>query len=299
MAEIAVVGSLNVDTTLRVARLPGVGETVPGTSIQTDTGGKGANQAVAAARLGREVAMVGAVGYDEAGDRLLSALGEAGVGVESVSRTGGSPTGQAFIVVDDTAENTIVVVAGANGTVAPGDLEAALLEEAEVTMLQLEIPLDTVAAAAAASRGMVVLNPAPAMSLDDALLAEVDVLVPNETELADLAGGPVPSGPDEAAAAARSLHGPGAVVVTIGAAGAVVVEGGSSVHLPAPPVRAVDPTAAGDAFCAGLADGLVRGLPLVEAARWAVFCGAVTVTRPGAQASLPDRDEVERLEAAT
>jgi len=158
--------------------------------------------------------------------------------------------------------------------------------------------METVAAAARAAQGIVLLNPAPARRLDPAVLDVVDVLVPNESELALLTGGGTPESVDEAAAAAAAVMGPGAVVVTLGDRGAVVVEGGVATHVPARRVQAVDPTAAGDSFCAGLADGLVRGLSLVEATRWAVLCGAVTVTRPGAQASLPTRSDVERLEAS-
>lgn len=297
MAEIAVVGSLNLDTTVRVDRLPAPGATVLGTGYQTDTGGKGANQAVAAARLGRSVAMVGAVGSDEAGDRLLAALSRDGVSVEAVARLEGVPTGRAFITVDETADNTIVVVPGANAAMAAGHVEASasLLADAPVTMLQLEIDASALGRAAALAGGTVVLDPAPAGPIDPAVLERVDVLVPNRGELARLAGDADLDGLDEVAAAAGALETPAAVVVTLGAGGALVVAGGSVEHVPAPSVQAVDPTAAGDAFCAGLADGLVRDLPLVEAARWAVLCGALTVTRPGAQASLPERADVERL----
>ena len=298
MPEITVVGSLNLDATVRVPRLPLPGETVMGRGHAHDTGGKGANQAVAAARLGRTVEMVGMVGRDDAGNRLLAALDAAGVGTATVRRSPSLATGLALIMVDDAAENTIVVIPAANGALAPGDLDAAVIGDAAVVLLQLEIPLETVEAAAALARGTVVLNPAPAGPLPAGLLSRVDVLVPNRTELALLAGAEPPETVDEAGALARSLAGPKGVVVTLGSAGALVVAGGQTTHVLAPRVNAVDPTGAGDAFCAGLADALVGGAGLVDATRWAVRCGAAAVTRRGAQASLPTRAEVEALEEA-
>jgi len=295
MPDITVVGSLNLDATVRVPRLPLPGETVMGRGHAHDTGGKGANQAVAAARLGRTVEMVGMVGRDDAGNRLLAALDAAGVGTATVRRSASLATGLALIMVDDFAENAIVVIPAANGALAPGDLDAAVIAGAQVVLLQLEIPLETVEAAAALATGTVVLNPAPAHPLPAGLLSRADVLVPNRTELALLAGAAPPAGIEEAAALARSLQGPKGVVVTLGADGALVVIGEEAAHVPAPRVTAVDPTGAGDAFCAGLADALVGGADLVAATRWAVRCGAAAVTRRGAQASLPTRVEVEAL----
>jgi ribokinase len=297
--EIAVVGSLNLDTTVQVSRLPLPGETVLGSGHFDDTGGKGANQAVAAARLGRDVAMVGMVGADDAGHRLRSSLESAGVDIRSVRLSDDVPTGMAVITVDDAGENMIVVDPAANGAFGPAELEPSLeaVATATVVVLQLEIPIETVAAAIAATTGTVVLNPAPAADLPDGLLADVDVFVPNATELARYAGVAVPSGPDDAIDAALGLSGPGAVVVTLGGDGAVVVGVGDPVHVPAPEITPVDPTAAGDAFCGGLADALVRGESLVDAVRWAVRCGAVTATRWGAQAALPTRDDVLALGA--
>lgn len=295
--EIAVVGSLNLDTTLRVPRLPLPGETVLGTGRFSDTGGKGANQAVAAARLGRSVAMVGAVGDDDAGVALLRSLVEAGVDTSAVGVLDGIGSGMAVISVADTAENTIVVDPGANGALDPQQVRRAaeILSTAAVTLAQLEVPIGAVATAAVLTGGRFVLNPAPAGPIPADILERVSVLVPNASELGVLAGDAPPGGADEAARMARAVRGPGAVVVTLGADGAVVVEGRRVVHVPAPSVVAVDPTAAGDAFCGGLADGLVRGLDLVDAVRWAVRCGAVAATRWGAQASLPNRGDVEAL----
>jgi ribokinase len=295
MPEITVVGSLNLDATVRVPRLPLPGETVMGRGHAHDTGGKGANQAVAAARLGRRVEMVGMVGRDDAGNRLLAALDAAGVGTATVRRSPSLATGLALIMVDDAAENTIVVIPAANGALSPDDLDSAVIGSAAVVLLQLEIPLETVEAAVGLARGKVVLNPAPAHPLPASLLSRVDVLVPNRTELALLAGAELPTTVEEAAVLARSLSGPRGVVVTLGAEGALVVAGGQATHVPAPRVNAVDPTGAGDAFCAGLADALVDGADLVAATRWAVRCGAAAVTRRGAQASLPTRAEVEAL----
>jgi ribokinase len=299
--EIAVVGSLNLDTTVQVSRLPLPGETVLGSGHFDDTGGKGANQAVAAARLGRDVAMVGMVGADDAGHRLRSSLEAAGVDIHSVRLSEEVPTGMAVITVDDAGENMIVVDPAANGAFGPAELDpySGVVASAGVVVLQLEIPLDTVASAIAAATGTVVLNPAPAAELPAGLLDEVDVFVPNATELARYVGSGVPSNADEAIEAALGLDGPRAVVVTLGGDGAVVVGDGDPIHVPAPTVTPVDPTAAGDAFCGGLADALVRGQDLAGAVRWAVRCGAVTATRWGAQAALPTRDEVLALGSST
>jgi len=289
--EVAVVGSLNLDLVIRVAALPGPGETVVGGDLFTNPGGKGANQAVAAARLGRRVAMVGRVGDDQAGRDLLAALAADGVESAQVGVLDGVPSGTAFIVVRDDGENQIVV--------SPGglDVAGAALRAAAVTLLQLEVPLETVAAAAATAAGTVVLNPAPVRPLPDDLLARVDVLVPNRVELAQLAGGPVP---ETVADAVRLVEGLAAraVVVTLGADGALVVEDGRAGHVPAVPVRAVDTTAAGDAFCGGLADALAGGAPLQDAARWAVRVAAAACTRDGAQASLPTPADLQSLPEA-
>jgi ribokinase len=293
---IVVVGSLNLDLVVRVARLPGPGETVSGGDVFRNPGGKGANQAVAAARLGRGVAMVGCVGDDQAGRELLASLRADGVGTAHVRAVGGVPSGRAFITVSDDGENQIVVSPGANARLTPEDVGAAgsALRAAAVTLLQLEVPLEAVAAAVRAAGGRVVLNPAPVRALPSELLGEIDVLVPNRVELAQLAASPVPGTVEEAAGLAGRLPAR-AVVVTLGADGVLVVEQGRASHVPAVPVRPVDTTAAGDAFCGGLADGLAGGAALLEAARWAVRVAAAACTRPGAQASLPTPSEVRSL----
>ncbi len=298
MPEVTVVGSLNLDTTVRVPRLPAAGETILGFGHFEDMGGKGANQVVAAARLGRSVAMVGMIGEDDAGAHLLKSLGFDGVDTTAVVIAQRQSSGVALITVDQMGENTIVVDPGSNAMFSPDMLQGVAdpIRTACVVLLQLEIPLDTVAAAVALATGIVVLNPAPAANLDAAVLDAVDVLVPNATELARLTGSTPPSSPGEAISMAHGLEGPKAVVVTLGADGAVLVSGGDAVHISAPLVDPVDPTAAGDAFCGGLADFLVRGESLENAVQWAVRCGAVTATRWGAQGSLPTRDEVLTVE---
>jgi ribokinase len=295
--DIAVVGSANVDLVVPVETLPEPGQTVLGGDHLRVAGGKGANQAVASARLGQRVAMVGRVGDDEDGRRLLGSLEQAGVDVGHVHVTSEVPTGIALITVDRSGENTIAVSPGANARVSADDVAAAadVLGAAAVTLLQLEVSLDTVAAAAATAGGTVLLNPAPAAALPPDLLAAVDVLVPNRSELGWLAGVEEPRTIDAAVAAARQLPGDAAVVITLGADGALVVDGDVVEHLPAIVVDAVDATGAGDAFCGGLADGLSRGLDLVEAARWATKVAGLATTRWGAQPAMPTRAEVEEL----
>jgi ribokinase len=286
--EVAVVGSLNLDLVVRVARLPGPGETVLGEDVFRNPGGKGANQAVAAARLGRRVAMVGRVGDDDAGRQLLASLEADAVDTAQVQALPGVPSGTALITVSEDGENQIVVSPGANGRLGPGDVAAAraALKAAAVTLLQLEVPLETVAAAARAAAGTVVLTPAPVQPLPDELLDQVDVLVPNRVELGQLAGGPAPESVEQAVELAGRLAAR-AAVVTLGADGALVVEGGQASHILAVPVTAVDTTAAGDAFCGGLADALAAGASLKDAARRAVRVAAAACLRPGAQSSLP------------
>lgn len=296
--DIAVVGSANLDLVVDVAQVPLVGETVMGGDLRRYPGGKGANQAVAAARLGRSVAMVGRLGDDEGGAILRVALESDGVDTSHLLTTSGVPNGVALIAVDGGGDNAIVVSPGANARLSPDDVAAAAdtLAEATVTLLQLEVPLDTIEAAAAAARGTVILNPAPAPAepLPDSLLRNVDVLVPNQTELATLTGHDGIVDVALAAVLAGRLPSP-AVVITLGAEGALVVIDGVSTHVAAPVVEPVDTTAAGDSFCGALADALVGGATIVDAAAWAVRVGAATTLRAGAQPSLPTAAEVETL----
>lgn len=295
---ITVVGSLNQDIVARVPRHPRPGETVLGSEHFVAAGGKGANQAVAAARLGRSVAMVGRVGDDDAGRTLLAGLVADGVDISGVQVDGEVGTGLALITLDDDAENAIVVSPGANGRVGASDVDAAAdkVRRAAVLLVQLETPMEAVVRAAELAAGKVVLNPAPAQPLPADVLASVDVLVPNRSELAVLAGCAEPTTPAGVAAAAATLLGPPAIVVTLGADGALVLAGeGEAVAVPAPRIDPVDTVGAGDAFCGALADALVRGEDLVAAVRWAVNAGAVAATRRGAQPSLPTAAEVAAL----
>jgi ribokinase len=286
--SVVVVGSLNEDLVVTVGRLPGRGETVIGSAVELLPGGKGANQAAAAGRLGDGVAMVGRVGDDDAGARQLAALREAGVDTALVEATPGVPTGSATIPVEaEGGENLIVVVPGANASVNAGDVEVPAVRGAGVLLLQLETPLPTVLAAARACTGTVVLNPAPAQSLPAELLAEVDVLVPNEHELADLAG----AGAADLTGLAGLARGLAArsVVVTLGRNGVLVVPAeGPALHQPPLPVSPVDTTGAGDCFCGALCTALDRGSSLPDAVRYAAVAAALSTTGPGARGGLPD-----------
>jgi ribokinase len=300
-ARIVVVGSLNMDLVTRTERIPQPGETILGGDLQTFPGGKGANQAVAARRMGAQVAMIGRVGQDAFATPLLQALGEAGVDSSHVLQDPSAATGVAIIVVDQRGQNSIVVCSGANAHLSPQDIRSAesTIAGADALLLQLESPLETVRCAAEIARGhgvRVILNPAPARPLPEALLRNVDVLVPNESEAALLTGLPVEDVPQVEAAAAR-LHemGAEAVVVTLGERGALYLYKGESHRVPAFEVTPVDTTAAGDAFMGGFAVALAEGKPFAEAVRWGNAAGALATTKMGAQPSLPERGAVENL----
>lgn len=296
--EITVVGSANLDLVVDVGHVPLVGETVLGGDLRRIPGGKGANQAVAAARLGRRVAMVGRLGDDEGGTILRAALAADGIDTDALTTTADTPNGVALIAVDADGDNAIVVSPGANGRVSADDVRraGASVIDATCVLLQLEVPIEAVIEAAEAATGIVILNPAPAPTepLPAALLDEIDILVPNQTELATLAGHEGPVDTTIAGELAERLSAP-VVVVTLGSAGALVVTDGHTELVPAPAVDPVDTTAAGDSFCGAMADALVRGRDIVDAVRWAVRVGAATTQRAGAQPSLPTADEVERL----
>lgn len=289
-----VVGSLNADLVVRTERLPRRGETVRGSPLVVAPGGKGANQAAAAARLGARVAMVGAVGEDAHGDLLLRELRAAGVDVAPVQRLPGLATGTALITVDRGGENTIVVSAGANGALTPERLSGLvpLLSGAGALCLSFEVPMKTVTAAARLARGAsvpVLLNPSPAAPIPGPLLEAVGLLVLNRTEAADLLGA---EGDWAATAAALSGKVP-AALVTLGAEGAVVLEDGRVTPIPPTPVDVVDSTGAGDAFTGALAARLASGDGLVAAAHVAARAAAWSVMRPGAQPSYATRSELE------
>lgn len=297
--QIVVAGSINMDLVVRTARLPEAGETVPGRSFATIPGGKGANQAVAAARLGARTAMIGCVGDDAFGRELRRVLVADGIDCSAVREVPGTPTGVALIEVDDAGRNHIVVVPGGNGCLEAADVQAHedLLVAAQAVVLQLEVPLATVIWTAARARALgklVVLNPAPAQPLPAELLASVDYLVPNELEAAALTGARVDS-PAAAAQAAQRLRDLGSrnVIITLGAAGVLSATADQVRHHPARPVQAVDSTAAGDTFIGGLCAALVEGRPLERAIAFAQAAAAISVTRLGAQTSIPRREEVE------
>ena len=287
---VCVVGSLNEDTTLAVPVLPSPGETTLTRGVRlTAPGGKGANQAVAAAVLGAEVAMVGAVGNDEPGERSLAALRHVGVDLTAVAVREDVGTGIAVITVDDDGENTIVVDPGANASLTAQEVAGAVTAAAPaVLLLQLEVPHDAVAAAVEAARGaVVVLNPAP-MPADPEhvrrLLPLVDVLVPNRSELGRLAGRPEPTDAAEVAECVAALDSAGSVVVTLGADGALCFERGAApVLVPGIPTPTRDASGAGDVFCGCLAQELARGTGLLEAVRSANSLAAASTVHPGAR----------------
>ncbi|MFI7497187.1 ribokinase [Streptomyces sp. NPDC049687] len=293
MTDIVVLGSTNMDLVAYVEKAPQRGETVTGRQFRTIPGGKGANQAIAAAHAGATVSMIGAVGNDSFGARLRSTLEHSGVNTDHL-RTVESPSGTAHIVVDDEGGNAIVVVPGANGTVdhlVPGD--EALIASADALLLQLEIPLPAVVAGARAARAhgvRTVLTPAPAQPLPPELLSATDLLVPNEHEATTLTGR---TDPHEAATAL--LDSVPEVVITLGAAGSLyAARGAEPLTVPAPRVTAVDSTGAGDTFVGALAVAIGEERPVREALAWAAAAAALSVQRPGASASMPYRSEIDK-----
>lgn len=299
MPRVLVIGSANVDFTVTVDRLPREGETVSGGRLHVGYGGKGANQAVAARRLGAEVRFVGCVGVDPFGDEIATRLAAEGVAADGLHRTAEAATGTALIIVDAHGRNQIAVAPGANRvlTAEMAGAREADFEWAEVLLIQLETPTPTVAWALRTARRhqvLTILNPAPAQPLPEDLYPLVDYLTPNAGEATLLSSQPVES-PETAGAAAQRLltRGVGAAVVTLGETGALACDGRSAQHFPAFPVKAVDTTGAGDAFNAGLAVGLAAGGTLEQAIPLANAAAALACTRTGAQAALPTRLEVE------
>jgi ribokinase len=300
---IVVVGSLNLDLVVRVPRLPAEGETALAGSYAEHHGGKGANQAVAAARAGGDVTMVGRVGRDAAGPRLRSSLASEGVDVRHVT-TSDEPTGRALIEVDDAGANRIVVVPGANGDWNGGDVPSDAITAAELLVLQREVPDEVVAAAvrhAHAAGVPVLLNAAPADGFDAGLLGSNDRLIVNAHEAASLLGGdPERPGDPEVAAATLARRGPGDVVITLGADGALAAGRSGTVRVAGFPVRPVDTTGAGDAFAAAFAVAWSERASLGAALRFACAAGAEATLQPGAQPSLPSRAAIEaRLRGST
>lgn len=303
-ANVVVIGSLNMDLVTRAPRLPRGGETLIGHSFATVSGGKGANQAVAAARLGAKVAMIGCVGNDDYGVRLRDALLAEHIDCEAVSVVEDS-SGVALIVVDDNSQNAIVIVAGANGAMTPAVIERfdAVLQAADVVICQLEIPDATVGHALKRARELgktVILNPAPASRpLPADWFAAIDYLIPNESEAAALSGLAVDSLQSAETAATQLIAmGAGKVIVTLGAQGSLFANGNGFEHFPAPTVKAVDTTAAGDTFVGGFAAALADGKTEAEAIRYGQIAAALSVTRAGAQPSIPTMSEVQAFKPA-
>jgi ribokinase len=297
MRPILVVGSLNMDLVARCQRLPAKGQTVFGQDFFTAAGGKGANQAVAAARLGARVAMAGCVGADAFGDALTAGLHDAGIATDTVVPVG-RPTGTALITIDAEGANTIVVISGANAACDTALVDRALasIGGPGILLLQNEIPADATAHAirvAQASDWCVMLNPAPAGALAGELLPLIDIVAPNETEAASIAGLPV-SGRAGALAAARHLVSRGArsVLITLGGDGALYCDATRCLHCPAVAVQAVDTTAAGDGYIGALGAALAEGRALPESLGFAAAAAALSVTRLGAQPSLASRAEL-------
>jgi ribokinase len=297
--QVAVVGSLNADLTLRVARLPGPGETVLTEQPSLlSFGGKGGNQAAAAAAFGGRVAMVGRVGADDLGSAVRADLADRGVDVRQVLSCDGVRTGSATIAVDDSGENNIIVDPGANACLRPADIGPACFGDAAIALVQLEIPVETVAAVVAAAPCPVILNPAPALPLPSAVLDRVSVLVLNVPELAALTEVPAVADPAVLEPLARKLQRD--VVVTLGARGALVVPAAAryAVHIAPPPAQILDTTGAGDCFCGTLAVLLAEGADLAQAAQLAVAAGTLSATAAGARGLLPTREMVAAIAPA-
>ena len=301
MHRLLVIGSLNADLVMRAARLPRPGETVGGATFAVVPGGKGANQAVAAARAGAPVTMIGRIGDDVFGHLVLAELVRAGVNVDHVRALTAAPTGTAQIVTDDAGQNAIVVAPGANAALTPADVDtaSAAWRDAGLVVLQLEIPPPTVVAAArqARARGIpLLLNAAPAAPISASLHALIDWLVVNETEAELLAGRPIRSWTEAMdVAAALRRHDGQRIVVTLGASGAILSGKEDALHVPAPVVDVVDTTAAGDAFVGVLAAALLAGVPAADALRRAVIAGSLACTKNGAIPSLPTAREINEL----
>lgn len=298
-SPVVIVGSLNADLFVEVDALPQPGETVRGSDLTVRPGGKGANQAAAAALLGASVTMIGAVGADDHGQLLIASLARAGASTEAIRTVGGAATGTAVITVDAAGENTIVISPGANGALSAADARDGIHDDVGVVGLCLEIATDTVAAAVARAREVgarVVLNLSPYRAVEPAVLTAVDVLLVNELELAQLVGpfGDLAEVPGRLADAGVGVGVGRAVVVTLGGEGAAIVDATDEtvVRVASPQVEVVDTTGCGDAFTGGLISRLAAGANLVEAVQTAVRAGAFAATGRGAQPSYPTAEQL-------
>ncbi|MDD6507111.1 MAG: ribokinase [Prevotellaceae bacterium] len=300
-SKILVVGSANTDMVISAEHFPQPGETMMGHSFMTNHGGKGANQVVAAARLEGDTAFIGKVGDDQFGHSTIEMMKQEGIDVTGLTVTSEQPSGVALITTVASGENSIIIDSGANGVLSPADIQAAegLFENAGIVLLQLETPVDTVTEAAALGKkhgAYVVLNPAPAPKepLPEALLKNVDLLIPNETEAGYISGVNI-SGDEDIPAAMTEIQKLGVkdVIITVGSRGVCARIDGEVVNVPAFKVKAVDTTAAGDTFCGALCVALANGKPLVEAIRFGCKASSISVTRRGAQMSMPRLSEID------
>ena len=297
MKKILVVGSLNMDMVTKVQKTPLIGETIAGVGLDLIPGGKGANQAVALGKLGATVEIIGVIGNDDNGRIIKSNLDKMKVQTEKLKIVTDKPTGVALIMVNESGDNSIVVIPGANAEIKPSDVKESWFEEVSLVICQLETPVETVRAVLKVAKGLgikTVLNPAPARELSNALLSTVNLLIPNETEFESLTGVFIETKEDFFRGYDK-LHrlGVNEVIVTLGSKGAWYYDGHDYIDVKAKKVKIVDTTAAGDSFIAGVCDSLARGLPMSEALEIGTKVAAITVTRFGAQSSLPSREEIE------
>ncbi len=294
--RVVVIGSANIDLVSSVASLPVPGETVLGNSFIKTPGGKGANQAVAASKLGGEVSFVGCIGSDQEGEILRSSLENANVNCDFLISRPEVSTGNAMIGVDAEGNNSIIVNSGANNALTQEDIVAAkeIVESAQVVLMQLEISTKCLEVAVEMASGIKILNPAPVVDISKKLLEKIDVLIPNRIELARLSNKESFENLDELEAAAKGL-GIQTVIVTLGSAGALLVSDKQTELISSPAVESVDTTGAGDAFCGSMAESLSRGLSFLESVEYSVTAGALSTTTYGAQISMPTRSEVDSL----
>lgn len=299
--RIVVIGSCNIDMVINTERLPQPGETIIGGNFFMNAGGKGANQAVAAARLGGRVSFIAKVGNDHFGSRSIEQYKSEGIEVEHILVDNDNPSGVALIMVDAKGENCIAVASGANALLRPEDIDKATdtIERGDIVLMQLETPLETVEYASRIAREKgkkVILNPAPALHLPESLLNNLYMIIANETETEYISGIKI-TDMDSICRAADIISSRGVenVVITLGSKGAFVKENGAYHQVPAIKVKAVDATAAGDTFCGALCVALAEGKDILEAVEFANRCASVTVTRMGAQSSLPYRGEIDEM----